>query len=316
MNTAHRQITLVLISFFLSAFPLFAFAQDISPTPDPVDLATKDPTFVLDMMVKKFGWTEPAAPMKAVGPIYFVGTKGLSAWLIKTSDGDILLNTAMPGSGPMIEASIRKLGFKPETLKLILTCHAHIDHVGGHAYLKKLAGAQVVMLDKEVDLFRSGGKADFNYGKIPAFAFESVKVDRIIHDGDTVTLGDVSLKALHTPGHTRGSTTWVTDVSEGRKRYKVVFPDGTGVNPGYRLVKNPSYPGIADDYRKTFHILEGLTPDIWLGSYTDTLKIDSRRAHTPKEGARAWMDRQGYKEWIASERGKFDAILQKETEAK
>jgi len=104
---------------------------------DQWELAARNPKLFLETMVKQFGWTEPAEPMKVVGPIYFVGTKGLSVWLITTSQGHILLNTGMPSSGPMIEASIRKLGFKPEDIKFILTCHAHIDHVGGHAYLKE-----------------------------------------------------------------------------------------------------------------------------------------------------------------------------------
>ncbi len=161
-------------------------------------------------------WNDPAEPMQVVGPIHFVGTQGLTSWLITTNDGHILLNTGMPPSGPMIEASIRKLGFKPEDVKLLLTCHAHVDHVGGLAYLQRVTGAQVVALDAEVELIQSGGKTDFNYGSIADFQFEPVKVDRVIHDGDKVTLGDVTLKALKTAGHTRGTTTWVTQVDRRR----------------------------------------------------------------------------------------------------
>ena len=115
------------------------------PAQDQWELAAKNHELFLETMVKQFRWTEPAEPMKVVGPIYFVGTKDLSVWLITTSQGHILLSTGMPSSGPTIEASIRKLGFKPEDVKFILTCHAHIDHVGGHAYLKKLSRAQVAI---------------------------------------------------------------------------------------------------------------------------------------------------------------------------
>src|SRR6516225_3189655 len=108
------------------------------PAQDQWELAAKNHELFLETMVKQFRWTEPAEPMKVVGPIYFVGTKGLSVWLITTSQGHILLSTGMPSSG-------RKLGFKPEDIKFILTCHAHIDHVGGHAYLKKLSRAQVAI---------------------------------------------------------------------------------------------------------------------------------------------------------------------------
>ncbi len=212
----------------------------------------------LDATAQQLGWNEPAEPMTVVGPIHFVGTQGLSAWLITTTDGHLLLNTGMPPSGPMIEASIKQLGFDPKDVKLLLTCHAHVDHVGGLAYLKRITGAQVVAMDTEVELLQSGGKTDFNYGAIAEFQFEPVTVDRVIRDGEKVTLGDVTLTAHKTAGHTRGSTTWVTSVTDGGRTYTVVFPDGTSVNPGYRLVKNPSYHGIADDYRRTFETLAAL----------------------------------------------------------
>src|SRR5262249_16922970 len=219
----------------------------------------------------------------------------------------------MPESGPLIEASIKKLGFKPEDIKIMLTCHAHVDHVGALSYLKNLSGAQLVMMDKEVALVQSGGKEDFNYGSFPAFRFVQVQVDRIIHDGDTVKLGNVALRAILTPGHTKGSTTWVTSVMDGGRRYSVVFPDGTSVNPGYRLVKDPSYPGIADDYRRTFRMLAALKPDIWLRPHNETLNLEQRRGRAAKAGARAWVDPAGYQRWVAAQRAKFEAALRKES---
>jgi metallo-beta-lactamase class B len=139
-----------------------------------------------------------------------------------------------------------------------------------------------------------------------------VQADRVIHDGETVKLGNVTLKAILTPGHTKGSTTWVTDVMDGARRYNVVFPDGTSVNPGYRLVKDPSYPGIADDFRRTFRILSTLKPAIWLRPHTDTLNLEARRARVAREGARAWVDPVGYRKWVATQRAKFDAAVKKE----
>lgn len=262
---------------------------------------------------REMQWNEPAAPMHIVGPIHFVGTQGLTSWLITTNAGHILLNTGMPPSGPMIEASIRKLGFKTDDVKLLLVCHAHVDHVGALAYLQRLTGAQVVALDAEVELIESGGKTDFNYATIADFHFEPAKVDRVIRDGDTVTLGDVSLKALKTAGHTRGTTTWVTQVTDGDRRFSVVFPDGTSVNPGYRLVENPSYPGIADDYRKTFATLASLTPDIWLTPHTQPFDWDAKRARVATQGVDAWVDPAGYREWVALQRSRFEAAVAKES---
>ena len=282
---------------------------------DPTEAAVKDPGRFLENVARDLKWSEPTEPMKVVGPIHFVGTKGLSVWLITSPKGHVLLNSGMPGSGPLIEKSIRKLGFKPEDIKLLLTCHAHVDHVGGHAYLEKLTGAQVVMLRDEVELLQSGGKSDFHYATIPAFAFDPVKTDRLIQDGDEIVVGDVTLKALHTPGHTRGSTTWVANVTDSGKKYKVVFPDGTSVNPGYRLVKKPSYPGIADDFRRTFQILDALKPDIWLRPHTDTLNLEGRRKRSATEGAQAWVDPEGYQKWVTTQHEKFELQVAKEKES-
>ena len=279
---------------------------------DPQE-AAKNFEIALKASTQQLGWNDPAEPVKVVGPIYFVGTRGLGIWLITTSDGHILLNTGMPESGPLMEASIKKLGFKPEDIKILLTCHAHVDHVGGLSYMKNISGAQVVMMDREVALIQSGGKEDFNYGSISAFRFAPVQVDRVIHDGDSVRLGKVSMKAVLTPGHTRGSTTWVTEVMDGGRSYRVVFPDGTSVNPGYRLVNDPSYPGIADDYRRTFRILAALKPAIWLRPHTETLNLEQRRARVPKDGAQAWVDPEGYKKWVSTQRANFEAAVKKES---
>lgn len=254
----------------------YVFGQ-AEQTVDMETLANNPPLF-LKTATKLLKWEEPAEPFKIVGPIYFVGTKGLGAFLITTTEGHILLNTGMPSSGPMHEASIRKLGFKPEDIKILLTGHAHSDHAGGLAYIKKLSGAQMASIDMEKDLLESGGKLDFHYGKYKEFEFEPVKVDRVLRDGEIIKLGDVAITALLTNGHTHGSTTFVTNVVDGGKVYTVVFPNGTSVNPGYQLVVNPSYPGIADDYRRTLHILEMLKPDIWLGLHAEWYDPEGKRA--------------------------------------
>jgi metallo-beta-lactamase class B len=218
-----------------------------------------------------------------------------------------LLYTGMPPSGPMIEASIRKLGLNPKDIKLLLTGHAHIDHVGGHGHIQKLSNCRVAMMDAEVELIESGGRTDFHYGSVPEFLFEKVKVDQPLRDGETITLGDIAMTARHTPGHTKGSTTWVMDIVDNGKTYHVVFPDGTSVNPGYRIGKNPSYPGIADDYRRTFQVLASLKPDIWLTSHTEVFDFEGKRARAATEGVEAWVDPKGYATWVAEQLRKFEA---------
>lgn len=279
--------------------------------PDAAALA-RDPVLFLRTAEQALGWHEPAEPVRIAGPIYFVGTKGLAVYLITTSQGHILLNTGMPDSGPMIAKSMRKLGFRPEDVKLLLVGHAHIDHVGAHAWFQKLSQARVAAMAEEVALLESGGEADFHYGEHAEFAFEPVKAGRVLRDGEILQLGDVAIEALLTPGHTRGSTTYVAHVTAGGKAYTVVFPNGTSVNPGYRLVKEPSYPGIADDYRRTFHRLEMLKPDIWLDAHTGPFDFAGKRARAAREGVAAWVDPEGYRKWVVKTRATFEAAVERE----
>jgi metallo-beta-lactamase class B len=257
-------------------------------------------------------WDEPAEPARIIGPIYFVGTKGLGSFLVTGSEGHVVLYTGMPGSGEMIEKSIAKLGFDPKDVKLILTGHAHCDHAGGHAYLKKATGAKVAMMREEVELFESGGKLDFHYGDYKAFAFEPAKVDTVFRDEDRIRLGDITIRALLTPGHTKGSTTYVMNVLDDGKTYTVAFPDGTTVNPGYRVARNPSYKGIEDNYRRTFRTLEALKPDVWLAPHNEFYGLDAKRARAAQDGGTAWVDPEGYRKWVAAQKATFETVAEKE----
>jgi metallo-beta-lactamase class B len=257
-------------------------------------------------------WPKPAEPIHIAGPIYFVGTKGLSSWLITTPKGHILINTGLPGSGPMIETSIRKLGFKPQDIKILAASHAHLDHVGGFAYLKKISGAKMEIMEQDAPVLESGGQADFHYGTRKDMAFPAVKVDRPLHDRDTIQLGNVTITALLTSGHTKGSATFTTTVTDNGKSYFVVFPDGTGINPGYRFVNKPSYPGMPDDYRRTFEVLASLKPDIWLAPHVEAFDFWGKRELVPTKGIQAWVDPEGYKQFVAGKRADFEAEVAKQ----
>jgi len=258
---------------------------------------------------------EPAEPLKIVGPIHFVGTRDLGVYLIATRAGHILIDGAMPTSGPLVEASIRKLGFKPEEIRILLITQGHIDHVGTLAHFKKLSGAQVALMSPDDELVKSGGKADFLFGADERFRFEPVTADRVLKDGDVVELGGVKLTARHTPGHTRGTTSWVATVEDSGHSYRVVFPGSTSVNPGARLVQNPSYPGIAEDYRRSFRLLESLKPDIFLGAHVGVFDMDAKLPRAASEGARAWVDPKGYASYLAKSKEAFEALVAKEAPA-
>lgn len=257
-------------------------------------------------------WEDPAEPFRIVGPVSFVGTRGLGMFLIETSEGLILMNTGGPGSGPMIEASVRALGHDPEEIEILLAGHAHLDHVGGHAYIKELSGAQVMMLSTEAPLAASGGKLDFLYGDDPDAASDPVEVDRVLRDGDRVVLGDVALDVIATPGHTMGSATYAMDVMDQGRVYRVVFPDGTKINAGTHIEVDPSYPGIGDDYRETFHRLEMLHPDIWLPPHNPVAHFWDKHERAATQGVAAWVDPDGYRRFVRLRREAFEAQVEAE----
>jgi metallo-beta-lactamase class B len=275
----------------------------------PPNLPTKeqlanDNNLFLSLARKVLKWEEPTEPIRIVGPLYFVGTKGLGVFLFATSEGHVLMNTGMPSSGPMIVDSVRKLGLRPEDIKIMINGHAHVDHAGAFAYLKQQFGAQLAVMKEDVAAMESGDRDDFKYAN--DFVYPGVKVDRILRDGDTIRMGAILLTAYLTPGHIRGATTWIASLVDDGKPYIVAFPDGAGFNPGYRLAKNPSYPGINDDYRRTHHKLEMLKPDIWLAQHNEYYDLEGKRQRAQTEGVNAWVDPDGYRRWVAGKKRAFE----------
>jgi len=195
-------------------------------------------------------WTEPFPPFKIAGNLYYVGSKGLANYLITTPQGHILINSDLEANVPLIRASVEKLGFKYSDIKILLISHAHWDHNAASATIKKDTGARYMVMDGDVGVVESGGKTDFQYGNTPSALYPATKVDRVLHDGDEVTLGDAVLVAHLTPGHTKGCTTWTMKVSEGGKSYDVVIVGSPNVNPGYKLANNSQYPTIRSEERR------------------------------------------------------------------
>src|SRR3984885_5695532 len=166
-------------------------------------------------------WVNPFPPHRVMGNIYYVGSEGLASYLITTPEGNILINSSLEASVPLIQASVEKLGFKFSDTKILLISHAHYDHDAGSAAVKKLTGAQYMMMDADVPVVESGGTTDFQYGKTPGNQYPPAKVDRVLHDGDQVKLGNAVLTAHKTPGHTKGCTTWTMKATDGGKTYDV-----------------------------------------------------------------------------------------------
>ena len=251
-------------------------------------------------------YLEPFPAHKVVGNVYFVGSKGQASYLITTPEGNILINSGLVESPPMIKDSIEKLGFKYADTKILLISHAHFDHDAGAAQVVKDTGAKYEVMDTDVGVVESGGKTDFNYGdKGGENLYLAVKVDRVLHDGDTVSLGGTVLTARKTPGHTKGCTTWTMQVKDGGKSLNVVFVGSPNVNPGYVLVGKKKYPGIAQDYEKTFQVLKSLPADVFLGAHGDYYGMPAKYAKLKAGGANPFIDPAGYKAYVANREAAF-----------
>ena len=293
----------------LVAAPLAAAAQE----PPTEEYLAAHPDEFLVGAIKALKWDVPIEPAHIVGPIYYVGTAGLGAYLITTSEGHIIVNTGLPSSGQMMLDDIVALGFKPEDVKVLLSVHAHTDHAGAIALLKEATSAEFAMMEGDVSAMLDGGRSDFHYGEDEGFYFPPATVDRVLRDGDVVRLGDVAITALNMGGHTRGNTTFVLDVIEDGKSYNVVISDGAGFNPGYRLAVDESYPGIGDDYRRNLGKLELLKPDIWLGSHAERFDLVDRIARAKAgDGVDAWLNHEQYRQQIVYQRNLFEAQVNKE----
>jgi metallo-beta-lactamase class B len=259
-------------------------------------------------------WTTPITPFRIAGNLYYVGSKDLASYLIVTPQGDILVNSSLEASVPLIRRSVERLGFKFNDIKILLISHAHFDHEAGSAELIRQTGAQYMVMDGDVPVVESGGAADFAYAKD---TYPPAKVNRVLHDGDEVKLGGTVLVAHKTAGHTRGCTTWTVQVKEAGRPLNVVIVGSWNVNPGWRLVDHPgrpaSYPGIAADYRRTFATLKALPCDVFLGAHGAYFGMLSKLDRI-KAGAKGnvWVDPEGYEAAVAEREEAFELELKRQ----
>src|SRR6476469_9591215 len=209
----------------------------------------------------KTDWNAPFPAHRVIGNVYFVGSAELASFLITTPQGHILINSDFEATVPAIRASVEKLGFKFTDIKIILGSHAHGDHMEGDALVKELSGARVMAMEQDVPWLRK-----MTPGNKPH------PIDRILKDGEQVSLGGTTLTAHLTAGHTPGCTTWTTKVES----YNVLIVCSVGFNPGYVLVNNKDYPSIADDYVRSFVTLRKLPCDVFLGAHIAFYDLETK----------------------------------------
>lgn len=237
-------------------------------------------------------------PHRVVGNIYYVGSNSLASYLIATPQGLILINSSYERSVPLIQKSVEALGFRFSDIKILLGSHAHGDHMEGDAAVKALTGAQVVAMAEDVpalERMTPGGKPH--------------PIDRVIHDGDTVTLGGTTLVAHLTPGHSRGCTTWTLKVTDGGRVLDVVIVGSLGVNPGFQLVNNKATPAIADEFRRAFKVSRALPCDVPLASHPAMYKMAEKHARLAAGGPNPFIDPTGYVKELDLTEAMFHAVL-------
>jgi metallo-beta-lactamase class B len=241
---------------------------------------------------------QPVEPFRITPHLAYVGASDVTSFVIETTAGLIVIDGGFVETAPQIERNLATLGYRVAQVKVLLNSHAHFDHAGGLAGLKKASGALLYASEADAAALARGGKGDFAFGD--RLAFPPVRADRIVGDRDQVRLGEVALRAELTPGHTRGCTTWAARIDG----HDVVFVCSTTA-PGYRLVDNEKYPEIAEDYRRTFARLRSLPCDIFLGSHGSFFGMIEKR----RKGPSAFVDPAGYRAFVDAQQAAFEREL-------
>jgi metallo-beta-lactamase class B len=262
----------ILGAFFLASNNLFAQADETSRN-----------------------WNKPVAPFRIAGNLYYVGAVEITSYLITTPEGHFLLDGGFIETAPQIERNITKLGFQLTDVKFLLNSHAHFDHAGGLAELKKVTGAKFVASERDAPLLRSGGHGDFRFGD--TLTFPPIAPDQIVHDGEALQLGNQIMIAHPTPGHTKGCTTWTTKIRAGNKVYDVVFV-GSQSALDYKFVGQESYAGITDDFERSFALLKHLPCDIFLASHGSFFHFVEKHERLLRGDSNAFVDPDGYRTYL------------------
>ncbi len=268
-------------------------------------------------------WTTPIAPFRIADNLYYVGSQDLGSYLLVTPKGNILINPNLAASPSQLRASVEALGFHWNATKILLNSQAHYDHVGGAAEVIRETHAQNMVMDGDVSVVETGARADFLSPSPNILNYAPAHVDRILHDGDTVSLGGVTLTAHKTAGHTRGCTTWTLRAHlpgepAGTMR-NIVIVGGTGFWSEYHFIAKRghpiSYPGIVQDFQHTFSLLRALPCDVFLGAHGRYFNMLTKLKRYPNQGPHVFVDPEGYRDFIAHAQETFEKALSKQKTA-
>lgn len=281
----------ILFAAFFAGFNFTIIAQKVSePTP-------------------REEWSRPYEPFRIAGNLYYVGTYDLGCYLITTTQGNILINTGLAASAKQIKHNVEKLGFKFSDIKILLITHAHYDHVGALAEIKKMTGAQLMVDAADAPVLADGGLSDYELGKYGR-TFAPVKADRLLHNNDTVSLGDMHLIMLHHPGHTKGACSYLFDVKDDKRTYRVLIANMPSIIIDKKFSEVKNYPNIANDYAYTLSHMRKLSFDIWVASHAS--QFDLHIKHHPGDAYNpdAFVDRKGYDAELNELQSEYDKKME------
>lgn len=246
----------------------------------------------------------PYKPFRIAGNLYYVGTYDLACYLITTPQGHILINEGVSGAVPIICSNIEELGFRCSDIKILLNSQAHFDHVGGLADMKQITGASVMVNKNDAQVLADGGNSDYLYGgKGPLF--RPVKADRLLRNKDVINLGGMQLIALNHPGHTKGATSFLFEVNDGSKTYRVLIANMPTILDEAQLPTMPSYPNIASDFEYTFDAMKNIHFDIWLAAHASQCGLHDKHKPTDAYNPMAFADQEGYDNYLEELHKKF-----------
>jgi metallo-beta-lactamase class B len=282
MQIFQRSLSITLLIASLSLLHFYTTAQKVVQPP-----------------VTQESWTRDYEPFRIAGNLYYVGTGDLACYLITTPQGHILINTGLAESANMIRAHVEKLGFRFSDIKILLATHAHYDHVGAMAAVKKMTGAKFMIEEKDAPVMADGGNSDYAFGgKGPTF--QPVRADRLLHDRDTVKLDGMQIIVLHHPGHTKGACSFLFDVKDETRSYRVLIANMPSILDETKFPGMPTYPDVGKDYAYTFDHLKKLTFDLWLASHASQFGLQEKRKPGGGYRPEVFADRKGYDTLVAN----------------
>ena len=258
-------------------------------------------------------WTATYQPFLIAGNLYYVGTYDLGCYLITTTKGNILINTGLAASESQIKNNIETLGFKISDTKILLTTQAHYDHMGAMAAIKQSTGAQLMVDEKEADVLANGGNSDYELGQYGT-SFKPVKPDRLLHDGDTIHLGEMQLVMLHHPGHTKGSCSFLFTVRDDQRSYRVLIANLPTIVTDKKFTEITAYPGIASDYAYTFDAMKNIKFDLWLASHASQFELHHKHKPGDAYNPAVFIDQHGYDAALNDLQKKYDEKVKKDTQ--